>query len=128
MTTNTRMWLGRIFTVVPVLFLVFDGVIHVLNIAPVVAATAQLGWPAVMPIVGGIELACLALYVFPRTATLGAILLTGYLGGAVATQVRVGAPMFSAALFPVYVGVLLWAGLYLRNDRVSALIPIQRQS
>ena len=76
--------------------------------------------------IGILELVCLVVYVNPRTAILGAILLTGYLGGAVATNVRIGSPLFSHVLFPVYVGVLLWGGLFLREERLRALIPLRR--
>jgi hypothetical protein len=104
----------------------FDGTIHILRIAPVVDAFGQLGYPlGVSATLGFIELICVALYLFPRTSVLGAVLLTGYLGGAIATQVRVGAPLFSTTLFPVYVALLLWGGLYLRDERVSSLIPLR---
>ena len=75
---------------------------------------------------GIIELVCIALYVIPRTSVFGAILLTGYLGGAIATQVRVDAPLFSTTLFPIYVALFLWGGLYFRDDRVRSLIPLRR--
>jgi hypothetical protein len=109
------------------LFLLFDGVIHVLKITPVVEAFAQLGYPlGVSVTLGIIEIICVILYLIPRTSVLGAILLTGYLGGAVAAQVRVGAPLFSTTLFPVYVALLIWGGLYLRDDAARALIPLRR--
>jgi hypothetical protein len=73
-----------------------------------------------------ILLVCLILYVVPRTSVLGAVLLTGYLGGAVATQLRVGSPLLSTTLFPIYVGVLVWGGLMLREDRLRALFPLRR--
>ena len=72
------------------------------------------------------ELVCIALYVIPRSSVFGAILLTGYLGGAIATQVRVDAPLFSTTLFPIYVALFLWGGLYFRDDRVRSLIPLRR--
>ncbi|HVR17126.1 MAG TPA: DoxX family protein, partial [Candidatus Limnocylindrales bacterium] len=75
---------------------------------------------------GIVLLTCTVLYMIPRTAILGAILLTGYLGGAIATHVRVGSPLFSHTLFPVYVALLIWGGLYLRDDRLRALIPLRR--
>jgi len=104
----------------------FDGTIHVLKIAPVVEAFGKLGYPlGVSAALGIVELICVALYLLPRTSVLGAVLLTGYLGGAIATQVRVGAPLFSTTLFPVYVALLLWGGLYLRDERVSSLIPLR---
>jgi hypothetical protein len=106
--------------------MIFDGTIHVLKVAPVVDAFAQLGYPlGVSRVLGVVELLCVVLYLLPRTSALGAILLTGYLGGAIATQVRVSAPLFSTALFPVYVALLLWGGLYLRDDRVRALITLR---
>lgn len=122
-----RLWTGRIMSGIAALFLLFDGVIHVLKITPVVDAFAQLGYPLGVSVsLGVIEIVCVILYLIPRTSAFGAILLTGYLGGAVATQVRVGAPLFSTTLFPVYVALLVWGGLYLRDDRVRALIPLRR--
>jgi hypothetical protein len=107
-----------------VLFLLFDGVIKLMRVPPVVEAFARLGYPDSLATgIGLLELVCLALYVVPRTAVLGAILLTGLLGGAVATHLRVGDPLFSHVLFPIDVGALLWAGLYLREDRLRELIP-----
>ena len=121
-----RLWTGRVLSALGALFMAFDGVIHILRIAPVVEAFAQLGYPlGASRTLGVIELICVALYLWPRTAVFGAILLTGYLGGAIATQVRVGAPLFSTTLFPVYVGLLLWGGLYLRDERLSSLIPLR---
>ena len=95
--------------------------------APVVEGTVQLGYPeSVLLGLGIVLLTCTVLYMIPRTAILGAILLTGYLGGAIATHVRVGSPLFSHTLFPVYVALLIWGGLYLRDDRLRALIPLRR--
>ena len=125
-TSNRRLWTGRILSGLGALFMAFDGTIHVLRIAPVVDAFGKLGYPlGVSATLGLIELICVALYLLPRTSVLGAVLLTGYLGGAIATQVRVGAPLFSTTLFPVYVALLLWGGLSLRDDRVSSLIPLR---
>ncbi|HMH81846.1 MAG TPA: DoxX family protein [Gemmatimonadales bacterium] len=108
------------------LFLLFDGVIHMLKIAPVVDAFAQLGYPLSLALgLGVLELICVVAYLIPRTSILGAILLTGYLGGAIAAQVRIGSPLFSTTLFPVYVALLIWGGLYLRDDRLRALIPLR---
>jgi len=116
-------WAGRIATGIPVLFLAFDVAIKLIDPPMVAQTSAQLGLPAGLsgPI-GVLLAACLALYLVPRTAPLGAVLLTGYLGGAVLTHVRVGGPLFSHILFPVYVGALLWTGLYLRDDRVKRLL------
>ena len=115
-------WTGRILSALAILFLLFDSVIHLMVIDPVVQAFKQLGYPVEIAVpLGIIELVCLIIYVIPRTSILGAVLLTGYLGGAVATQVRVSAPLFSTELFPIYIGVLLWGGLYLRDERVRTL-------
>jgi len=125
-TSDRRLWTGRILSGLGALFMAFDGTIHVLRIAPVVDAFGKLGYPlGVSATLGLIELICVALYLLPRTSVLGAVLLTGYLGGAIATQVRVGAPLFSTTLFPLYVALLLWGGLYLRDARVSSLIPLR---
>jgi DoxX-like protein len=124
--STRRLWTGRVLSALGALFMVFDGVIHILKITPVTEAFAQLGYPlGTSRTLGVIELLCVALYLAPRTAVFGAILLTGYLGGAIATQVRVGAPLFSTTLFPIYVALLLWGGLYLRDQRVSSLIPVR---
>src|SRR5947207_3714589 len=107
------------------MLLIFDGVIHLIVNAPVVDAFAQLGFSVALSVPIGItELICLALYVFPRTSVFGAVLLTGYLGGAIAIQLRIGAPLFSTTLFPIYVALFLWGGLYFRDERVRALIPL----
>jgi hypothetical protein len=125
--SKTQLWIGRILTVLVVLFLLFDGVTHVLQIPPVMDAFKQLGYPASIALeIGIVELVCLILYIIPSTSVLGAILLTGYLGGAVATNLRIDAPLFSNALFPVYIGLLIWGGLYLRNERLRALFPLQK--
>jgi hypothetical protein len=111
----------------PVLFLLVDGVMKLLKPEAVVKATIELGYPESVIVGLGIVLSVSTiLYSIPRTAVLGAILLTGYLGGAIATQVRVGNPLFTHILFPVYLAVLLWGGLFLRDERVRALIPLRR--
>ena len=127
-TISTRsLWTGRVLSALGALFMTFDGVVHILRITPVVDAFAQLGYPlGAARTLGIIEIICVALYLLPRTSVLGAILLTGYLGGAIATQVRVGAPLFSTTLFPVYVALLLWGGLYFRYERVRNLIALRR--
>jgi len=123
-----RSWAGIILSALPVLFVLFDGAIHLMVIPPVVQAFTQLGYPvSTSRALGVIELVCIVLYLMPRTSVLGAILLTGYLGGAVATNLRVGSPLFSNTLFPVYVGILAWGGLFLRDERVRAVIPVRRQ-
>jgi ABC-type Na+ efflux pump permease subunit len=124
--SRNRLWAGRIISALSVLFLLFDAVIHIIRIGPVDQGFADLGWPtSLSPTLGIIELICVVLYVIPRMSVLGAVLLTGYLGGAVATNLRVGLPLFSHVLFPVYVGVLLWGGLYLRDLRLRSVFPIR---
>lgn len=118
---------GLIVSALPVLFLAADLAGKLLRIAPAVEGTVQLGYKAdVLVPLGLLQLACLALYLWPRTAVLGAILWTGYLGGAVATHVRLGNPLLTHVLFPVFVGGLLWLGLWLRDARLRALVPLTR--
>ena len=121
--STKRLWTGRILSTLAILFLVMDGVGKLLNPVPVVEGMKRLGYPLTLTTpIGIILLFCVLFYAIPRTSILGAILLTGYLGGAVASQLRIGEPLFSHVLFPVYFGVLIWAGLYLRHpdrfDRV----------
>lgn len=116
-----RVWTGRVLTLLVVLFLVFDGVTKVMKESHVMAAAVQLGFPDwTMPLIGGILLVCTLIYVIPRTAVFGAVLLTGYLGGAVCCQLRVGNPPFET-LFPVFFGILVWAGLFCRENRLAGL-------
>lgn len=123
--SRRRLWMGHTLSAVAVSFLLFDSVIKLVKIAPVVESFERLGYsPAIAREIGWLELACLVLYVLPRTAPLGALLLTGFLGGAIATHVRIGDPLFSHVLFPVYVGVLLWGGLFLRDERPRALLGL----
>jgi hypothetical protein len=118
----TRRWIGRIVTAIPVLFLIFDFSIKLAHIKPVTDSFAQLGVPDRLAVtIGVLELICLVIYLIPRTRALGAVLLTGFLGGAIMLHVRVGDPLFSHVLFPVYIGALLWIGLYLRDPRLRAL-------
>jgi hypothetical protein len=120
------LWAGRILSALPVLFLLMDGIMKLVKPEPVVKATIELGYPeSVIVTLGIILLVCVIFYVVPRTAVLGAILLTGYLGGAIATHVRVGNPLFSHILFPVYLAVLIWVGLLLRDPRLRAFIPLR---
>jgi hypothetical protein len=117
---------GVVLTVLPVLFLVFDSVIKFSGLPIVGQSMTELGYPVEAAIgIGVLELACLAVYLVPRTSVLGAVLLTGYLGGAIATHVRVGNPLFSHVLFPTYVAALLWAGLFLRERRLRVLLPLR---
>jgi DoxX-like protein len=117
---------GIVLTTLVALFLTFDTVMKVLRLAPAVEGTTALGYPVdrVFPI-GIIELVCLVLYLIPQTAVLGAIMLSGYLGGAIATHVRIGSPLLSHTLFPIYVASLIWGGLYLREPRLRNLVPFR---
>lgn len=119
-----RLWVGRVISALTALFLFVDGITKALRVAPVVEASAQLGYSAAATLgIGVLLLVCLAIYLVPRTAPLGAILLTGYLGGAVATHVRFGSPPFSV-VFPVILGALLWLGLFLRDSRLRTLLSV----
>lgn len=119
------LWAGRVISALMVAFLVFDGGIKAMMLEPAVQGSAQLGYPeSVVFWIGLALLVCTILYTVPRTAFLGAILLTGYLGGAVATQVRVEDPWF---VFPVFVGALVWIGLYLRDERLRELVSSGRE-
>lgn len=122
--SKPRLWTGRIVSSLVGLFLLMDGVMKLVKPAPVVEATVKLGYPESVIIGLGIVLTtCTLLYLVPVTSTLGAILLTGYLGGAVATHVRVGDP-WATILFPVLFGALVWGGLWLRDDRLRRLLPL----
>ncbi|HKV00107.1 MAG TPA: DoxX family protein [Vineibacter sp.] len=121
------MWTGRVLSGLVILFLVFDGGIKLVPIAPVTDAMAQLGYPASETMARGLGillLLCTLLYAVPRTAILGAILLTGYLGGAIATHLRVDSPVFSHLLFGLYLGLMAWGGLALRDRRLLTLLPL----
>ena len=121
--SKKRLWAGRVVSGLVVLFLLVDGIMKVMKAPVAVQGSIQLGYPeSVVPGIGVVLLVCTLLYVIPRTSILGAILLTGYLGGAIATHVRVGDPLFSHVLFPVYVGVMVWGGLFLRDNRLRVLI------
>ena len=121
-----RVWAGRTISGLVVLFLTLDGVMKLVQPAPVVDAFVRTGWP--VSLAGGMGvtlLVCTALYMAPPTSVLGAILLTGWLGGAVATNLRTGQPWFSHTLFPVYFGVLVWGGLFLRDARLRSILPLR---
>ena len=119
--------MGRVLSAVAILFLTFDSVVKVLKLQVAVEGTMQLGYPEHMVmVIGIIELICLALYVIPSTSVLGAILFTGYLGGAIASHARIGSPLATHTLFPIYVAALIWGGLFLRDDRLRALVSLRR--
>jgi hypothetical protein len=119
-------WAGRIISGIVVLFLTLDGVTKVMKAPQVIQATVRIGFPESTIVgIGIIVLVCTALYVIPPTSVLGAILLTAHLGGATAANVRAGSPVFNTS-FPIIFGVLAWLGLFLRENRLRALIPLRR--
>jgi hypothetical protein len=118
-------WAGRILSILIVLLMLFDGISKVMKPASVVQGFAQAGWPASLVVaVGAIALVCTALYAIPRTSILGAILLTGYLGGATASNLRIGLSMM-IVLAPAILGVLAWVALFLREPRLRVLVPLK---
>ncbi len=120
-------WASYIVSALPVLFLLMDSIGKLIKLESVVAATVDLGYSesVIIPL-GVVLLISTILYIIPKTSILGAIILTGYLGGAVATHVRIGNPLFSHILIPVFIGILLWLGLYLRNPRLRVLVPFRK--
>jgi len=126
-TGSTMLWAGRIISGLVVAFLLFDGAIKLVPLDVVITTSQELGIPPQLArTLGVLTLICTLLYAFPRTAVLGAILLTGYIGGAIYVHVRAGSPMLSHTLFGVYLALLAWGGLWLRDARLRALIPWQR--
>ena len=125
-TLKLMLWAGRILTGLVVAFMTFDTVIKLIDLQVVRDSLDQLGYSAALgPTIGAIELICLLLYIFPRTAVLGAVLLTAVMGGAIASHLRVGDPLVSHTLFGVYLGAAIWGGLYLRDPRLRAIFPIR---
>jgi hypothetical protein len=120
------LWAGRILTGIFALFVLGASTAPKLLQLPVAEETmAQLGWPVgYARMIGLIELTCVVLYLIPRTAVFGAVLMMGLLGGAIATQVRAASPLFSHILFPIYLGLFMWGGLWLRNSKLRALFPL----
>ena len=124
---SAALWSGRILSGILVVLLLLDAAFKFTTIPEITEGTAALGWSATKLVPLGLLLgACTLLYAFPRTAVLGAILLTGYLGGAVATHVRIDTPLFTHTLFGVYVGIAIWGALFLRDQRLRALLPWRR--
>jgi hypothetical protein len=120
--SKKMLWAGYILSALPVLLLFFSGVMKLVQPAPVMEGFIRLGYPESLALwIGIVELACAVLYVIPRTALLGAILLTGYLGGATATHLRIGEPFFA----PIVLGVMVWGGLFFRDARLRALLPLR---
>jgi len=120
-----RLWTGRVISTLVVLFLIFDGVTKVIKVPQVIQASTKLGFTVGNVVwIGAVLLICTALYVIPQTSVLGALLLTGYLGGATCTNVFAHTPTFNLC-FPIGFGILVWLGLYLREDRLHALVPFR---
>jgi len=120
------LYFNLFFALLIALLFISDGVGHLMKPAPVVEAFARLGYPLSASVgIGALALICTAIYVTPRTSVLGAILLTGYLGGAVSTHVRAGSPLFET-IFPVILGALVWAGIFVRDAQLRQLIPLRR--
>jgi hypothetical protein len=123
------LWLGRIFSGLVILFLLFDGAIKLVPWPVVTETLDRMGYgssEALARSLGAITVACTVLYAIPPTSILGAILLTGYLGGAIASHVRIGSPLFSHVLFGFYVGLIMWGGLWLRDRNLRSLFPFRR--
>ena len=127
--SKRALWAGWILSGIPILLLLMDAVGKFVKPEPVVTGTIALGYSesVILPL-GIVLLICTILYAVPQTAVLGAILLTGYLGGAVATHVRIGNPVFTHMLFPVYLGIMIWLGLYLRDLRLRTLVPFRSKA
>jgi hypothetical protein len=126
MVSKKQLWAGRIISALPVLLLLFSGVMKLMKPPSVVEGFAHYGLPMSLALgIGILEIACTVVYVIPQTSVLGAILMTAYLGGATATNVRVGDP---SSVATAVLGVLVWGGLYLRDDRLRALLPFRRSN
>jgi DoxX-like family len=126
MSSRTTLWTGRVLSGIAVLFLILDGAIKLVPIQPVTDSLRELGYPAsdsFARFLGILTLLCTALYAWPRTALLGAVLLTGIMGGAIASHLRLGDPLFSHTLFGVWLGLLFWVGLWMRDARVRRVMP-----
>lgn len=124
--SKTMTYAGWTLSALVILFMIMDLTMKFMQLPIVLSTTEQLGWPtSSVTTLAVLLLIATALYAFPRTSVLGAILLTGYLGGAVATHVRIGSPLFSHVLFGVYLGLFIWGGLYFRDARIRALLPIR---
>lgn len=122
--STKQLWTGRVLSILAVLFMLFDAAGHIVKPPPVTQAFVQLGFPLRLSVaLGIIQLLCVLIYVIPRTAVLGAVLLTGYFGGAVAIHMRVGNPLFEN-LFPIIIGTFFWAGLLLRDRRLRLVFPV----
>jgi hypothetical protein len=128
-TSPAMCWTGRVLSTLAVLFLIFDGAVKLIPLSVVTESMVQLGYPGSVGLARGLgilTLVCVTLYVYPRTSVLGAILLTGLFGGGMASHLRVGDPIFSHFLFGGYLGLMIWGGLYLRDEGLRSLMPWRR--
>ena len=123
-TPKAMLWTGRVLTGLFAAFMLMDLTMKLLDLKVVADTMAQMGWPIDKArLLGVLQLTCLVLYLYPRTAVLGAVLVTGYLGGAIATHLRIDSPLFSHILFGVYLALFAWGGLWLRDARLRSLFP-----
>jgi hypothetical protein len=128
-TSKTRLWISYIMSGLVILFMLMDSIMKFVKPSQVIEGTLALGFTEQhLPVIGALGLISTLLYVFPRTSVLGAILLTAYFGGAVATHLRLNNPLFSHTLFTVYFGILIWGGLWLRNTKLRELLPLRQSS
>jgi hypothetical protein len=126
---RAAIWTGRVLSGIVILFMIFDASLKLVPLAAVTESMNELGYPPSAALARGLAvviLVCTGLYALPRTAVLGAILLTGYMGGAMASHLRIGSPLFSHILFGLYLGLIVWGGLYLRDRAIRALIPLRK--
>jgi len=125
--SKTRLWISYVMSGLVILFMLMDSIMKFVKPPQVIEGTLTLGFTEQhLPIIGTLGLISTLLYLFPRTSVLGAILLTGYFGGAVATHVRLNNPLFTHQLFTVYFGILIWGGLWLRNSKLRELFPVRQ--
>ena len=124
--STPQLWTARTLSTLVILFMLFDSIIHLMKPAPVVDAFNRLGYPLSASVgIGILELLCLLAYAIPRTALLGAVLLTGLLGGAISTHVRAGSPVFEAYIFPAILALMIWGGVWLRDPRLRVIFPVR---
>lgn len=125
--SKPALWIGRVLSGLFILFMIMDCTIKLLDLDVVKTASTELGFPVSLDrLLGSLEFIGLVLYAIPRTSVLGGIILTGYLGGAIAAHLRVNSPTFTHTLFGLYLGLIAWGGLYLRNSRLRRLLPLDR--
>ena len=128
-TSKTKLWISYIMSGLVILFMLMDSIMKFVKPQEVIDGTVALGFSEHhLPIIGALGLISTLVYIFPRTSVLGAILLTGYFGGTIATHLRLDNPLFSHTLFTVYFGILIWGGLWLRNSKLRELFPLRKSN